>query len=131
MVTSYCRKKKNPRIMKEFFEKNFKLLLQITVVGLLVILIFRSCTATPDRSELLMYKLEQIDNQVKTLRLSNQKLDKKIENYNNDIRKIDSTIKDIKIQRTIVNNYYEDKKRGIIGMNKKQIDSTLKARYTY
>ncbi len=117
--------------MKEFFKYNFKYIIQIVVVSLLLILIIRSCTTVPNKNELLEYKLEQLNKNIEDLKKSNSNLDLKIKEYNVDINKIDSTIKKIKTQRTTINNYFEVKKKEIIGMDKKQVDSTLRKRYKY
>jgi uncharacterized protein YlxW (UPF0749 family) len=117
--------------MKEFFKHNFKYIIQITVVMLLVILLVRSCTTVPNKNDLLEYKLDQLNKNIDSLKKSNSNLDLKIKKYQEDINKIDSTIAKIKIQRTTVNNFFEMKKKEIIGMDKKQVDSTLRKRYNY
>lgn len=131
MVKCNCGKKENPTIMKEFFKYNFKYIVQITVVTLLIILLVRSCTTVPDKNQLLEYKLDQINSNIDSLKKINSDLDLKIIEYKKEINKIDSTIAKIKLQRTTVNNYFEMKKKEIIGMDKKQVDSTLRKRYNY
>ena len=54
--------------MREFLKHNFKTIVQIVAVLLLVILLVRSFTSIPDRSELLKYKLDQLDNNIDSLK---------------------------------------------------------------
>ena len=56
--------------MREFLKHNFKTIVQIVAVLLLVILLVRSFTSIPDRSELLKYKLDQLDNNIDSLKNS-------------------------------------------------------------
>ncbi len=117
--------------MNEFFKHNFKYIVQIVVVTLLVILLVRSCTTVPDKNELLQYKIDQLNKNIDSLKKINSNIDLNIVEYKNEIKKIDSTISEIRVQRTTINNYYEQKKKKVIGMDKKQIDSTLRDRYRY
>lgn len=98
---------------------------------LLVILLVRSFTTIPDRSELLKYKLDQIDKNIDSLKKIQLKLSDSISVYKKQIEKIDSNISNIRIQKNTINNYYEIKEEEIKGYNKRQIDSLLKVRYKY
>jgi len=117
--------------MREFFKYNFKTIVQIVVVLLLVILLVRSFTTIPDRSELLKYKLEQIDKNVDSLKKIQLKLSDSLSVYKKQIENIDNNIKNIRIEKKTINNYYELKEEEIKGYNKKQIDSLLRVRYKY
>jgi len=117
--------------VREFLKYNFKTIVQIVVVLLLVILLVRSFTTIPDRSELLKYKLDQIDKNIDSLKKIQLKLSDSISVYKKQIEKIDSNISNIRIQKKTINNYYEIKEEEIKGYNKRQIDSLLKVRYKY
>lgn len=117
--------------MKEFIKYNFKTIVQIVVVLLLVILLVRSFTTIPDRSELLKYKLDQIDKNVDSLKKIQLKLSDSLFVYKKQIEKIDSSITNIRIQKKTINNYYEIKEEEIKGYNKRQIDSLLRVKYKY
>jgi F0F1-type ATP synthase membrane subunit b/b' len=117
--------------VREFLKHNFKTIVQIVVVLLLVILLVRSFTTIPDRSELLKYKLDQIDKNIDSLKKIQLKLSDSISVYKKQIEKIDSNISNIRIQKKTINNYYEIKEEEIKGYNKRQIDSLLKVRYKY
>lgn len=117
--------------MREFLKYNFKTIVQIVVVLLLVILLVRSFTTIPDRSELLKYKLNQIDKNVDSLKKIQLKLSDSLSIYKQQIEKIDSNIKNIKIEKKTINNYYELKGEEIKGYNKRQIDSLLRLKYKY
>ena len=79
--------------MREFFKYNFKSIIQIVVVLLLVILLVRSFTSIPDRTELLKYKLDKIDNQVDSLKKLQTKLLDSLMVYKNEIKNYDYVIK--------------------------------------
>lgn len=117
--------------MREFLKYNFKTIVQIIVVLLLVILLVRSFTTIPDRSELLKYKLDQIDKNIDSLKKIQLKLSDSLSVYKEQIEKIDSNISNIRIQKKTINNYYEIKEEEIKGYNKRQVDSLLKVRYKY
>lgn len=117
--------------MREFLKYNFKTIVQIVVVLLLVVLLVRSFTTIPDRSELLKYKLEQIDKNVDSLKKIQLKLSDSLFVYKKQIEKIDSNINKIRIEKKTINNYYEIKEEEIKGFNRRQIDSLLKVRYKY
>ncbi len=117
--------------MREFLKYNFKTITQITVVLLLIILLVRSFTSIPDRSELLKYKLDQLDNNIDSLKKIQLKLADSLSDYKKDIEKIDSNITNIRVEKTTINNYYEQKAKEIPGMTNKQIDSSFRLRYKY
>jgi hypothetical protein len=58
-------------------------------------------------------------------------LDDSIARYKKDIERIDENIENIRSQKTIINNYYENKAKTIPGMTNKQIDSALRKRYNF
>ena len=58
-------------------------------------------------------------------------LDKNIEANKKDIERIDQNIDNIRSQKSVVNNYYDQKAREIPGMTNKQIDSSFRKRYDY
>ncbi len=117
--------------MREFLKYNFKTIVQIVVVVLLIILLVRSFTTIPDRSELLKYKLDQIDKNVDSLRKIQLKLSDSLSVYRQQIEKIDNNIKNIRVEKKTINNYYKVKGEEIKGYNKRQIDSLLRIRYKY
>jgi len=117
--------------MREFLKYNFKTIVQIIVVLLLVILLVRSFTTIPDRSELLKYKLDQLDKNIDSLKKTQLKLSDSLSTYKKQIEKIDSSIKNIRIEKKTINNYYEVKEEEIKGYNKRQIDSLLRLKYKY
>jgi predicted nucleic acid-binding Zn-ribbon protein len=58
-------------------------------------------------------------------------LNDSIVSYKKDIKKIDENILKIKSEKTTVNNFFEQKKEEIKGMDKKEIDSSFRQRYKY
>jgi len=131
MVTSNLIKKKNTNRMKEFVINNFQFIIQSIGTILLIVLLIRSCGPIEDRSELLQYKLEQLDTKIEDLNKQQKMLNDSIIGYKKDISKIDSIISKIKTDRKTINNYYEVQRDIILGYTAKQIDSALRIKYKY
>jgi septal ring factor EnvC (AmiA/AmiB activator) len=117
--------------VKEFLKYNFKTIIQITIVLLLVILLVRSFTSIPDRSELLKYKLDKIDQEINDLRKTQSILLDSLRSYKDEIKKIDNSISNIRLEKKTINNYYEIQSEKIKGLKRKEIDSLLRKRYKY
>jgi len=103
----------------------------IVLTILLTVVLIKIFRPIEDRSELLKYKLEQLDKNINNLKGLQKQLNDSISSYKKDIVKIDENISKIKSEKTIINNYYEQKKEQITGMTKKEIDSSFKQRYKY
>lgn len=131
MVESNSGKKENQGIIKTFLVNHYRDIILIFLGLLLVYLLIRAFTPAPDKSELLKYKLEQLDKKIEDTKKQQLKLDSNIVRYREDIKKIDKTIEYIRNQKTIINNYYTTKEKEINGYNYKQIDSSFKKRYGY
>ncbi len=117
--------------MKEFINKYFKEIIITVLVIILVFLVIKIFTPAPDKSELLKYKLEQLDLKIKDLKQKQKQLDDSILFYKKDIIRIDENIKNIRSQRTTINNYYELIDKKISTYSPAQIDSAFKKRYNY
>jgi septal ring factor EnvC (AmiA/AmiB activator) len=131
MVESNSGKKENQGIIKTFLVNHYRDIILIFLGLLLVYLLIRAFTPAPDKSELLKYKLEQLDKKIEDTKKQQLKLDSNIVKYREDIKKIDKTVEYIRNQKTIINNYYTIKEKEINGYNYKQIDSSFKKRYGY
>jgi septal ring factor EnvC (AmiA/AmiB activator) len=117
--------------MKEFIRIYYKEIIQVVLGLLLVFLLVRTFTPAPDKSELLKYKLEQLNQNINKMKQLQSQLNDSIASYKKDIKKIDENILKIKVEKTTVNNFFEQKKEEIKGMDKKEIDSSFKQRYKY
>jgi hypothetical protein len=117
--------------VKEFINKYFKEIIITVLVIILVFLVIKIFTPAPDKSELLKYKLEQLDLKIKDLKQKQKQLDDSILFYKKDIIRIDENIKNIRSQRTTINNYYELIDKKISTYSPAQIDSAFKKRYNY
>lgn len=117
--------------IKEFLIKNYQNII-LTLLGiLLVYLLIRTFTPTPDNSELIKYKLEKLDEEITLINQQRKKIDESINLYNENIKKIDSTISRIKVEKSVVNNFYEIKENKIIKSTAKEVDSLFRSRYNY
>ena len=117
--------------MKNISKYNFTSIL-LTIVGFVLIFLaiqyFSKNTSNP---KVLDDKLKQLDTKIDGL---NKKLDTysdSISQYKKEIEKLDSSINNIRIQKKVVNNYYDEKADEIKVMKSKQVDSTLRKRYNY
>jgi septal ring factor EnvC (AmiA/AmiB activator) len=117
--------------MKDFFTQNFKYILLAIFVGLLVFLLVRTYTEDTSNPKELQNKLDAIDSKIKDLNTNLDKYNDSISQYKKDIEKLDSSINNIRIQKKVVNNYYEEKATEIKVLTAKQVDSTLRKRYKY
>ena len=117
--------------MKNFLVKYYKEILLVVLTLLLTIILIKIFKPIEDRSELLKYKLDQLDQNISKVKNLQIQLNDSITSYKKDIEKIDENILKIKGEKTTVNNYYEQKKDEIKGMDKKEIDSSFKQRYKY
>lgn len=117
--------------MKEFFLKYFKEILLVVFGIVLIFLIVKIYTPVPDKSDLLKYKLNQLDETISDLKKRQKDLNDSIAKNKEDIIQIDKNIDDIKSQKTTINNYYEIKDKEIPKWTNKQIDSAFRARYKY
>jgi septal ring factor EnvC (AmiA/AmiB activator) len=117
--------------MKGFIKTYYKEIIQVGLGLLLIFLLVKTFTPAPDKSELLKYKLEQLDQNINKMKQLQLQLNDSISSYKKDIDKIDENIAKIKSEKTTINNYFEQKKEKIEGMSKQEIDSTFKQRYKY
>jgi len=117
--------------MKDFIKKYFKEILLVITIGVVIFLLVKILTPAPDKSDLLKYKLNELDNKINDLKQKQKQLDDSISTYKKDIERIDENIENIRTQKTVINNYYDKKNEDIKGWSNKQIDSSLKKRYKF
>jgi len=117
--------------MKEFFLKYFKEILLVVFGIVLIFLIVKIYTPAPDKSDLLKYKLNQLDETISDLKKRQKDLDDSIAKNKEEITQIDKNIEDIKSQKTTINNYYEIKDKEIPKWTNKRVDSAFRVRYKY
>lgn len=117
--------------MKQFLTTNFKYILFVAVGLFVMYWMVYLLTPKPEMPELDKYKLEQLNNDIDSILRNQEKLDKKILEYKTELNKIDSTIAQVRNQKTIVKEYYKNKGEEISKMEKSQIDSLFRKRYKY
>ena len=117
--------------MKDFLKFNFKYILLAVFGGLLVYLLVRTFNKDNSTPELVKYNLNQIDEKIKTLNTKLDNYNDSISLYKKEIVKLDSAISKIRIQKNVVNNFYEEKVEKIKVLSAKEVDSTLRKRYKY
>lgn len=117
--------------MKDFLTHNFKYILLIVFGSLLIYLLVRTFSEDTSNPKDLQIKLDVIDNKIKDLNNNLDKYNDSITSYKKEIEKLDSSINNIRIQKKVVNNYYDEKATEIKVLTAKQVDSTLRKRYKY
>jgi septal ring factor EnvC (AmiA/AmiB activator) len=117
--------------MRKFLSDNFKYVLVFVVAILIYVLILDLTKPSNGMTKEDLKKIEQIDKDINLLIENQKKLDESINEYKNEIKKIDSTISNIRIKKEVVNNYYEQKGKEIKDANVKQVDSLLRSRYKF
>lgn len=117
--------------MKEFFIKYFREILLVVLMGMVVFLLIKVYTPAPDKSDLLKYKLDQLDQKILDIKQKQKQLDDSISYYKKNIEVINQNIENIRSQKKTINNYYEIKDREIPKWSNKQVDSAFRARYKY
>jgi peptidoglycan hydrolase CwlO-like protein len=117
--------------MKNTIKNYYKEIALVLLIGAVVFLLIKVFTPAPDKSELLKYKLQQLDSTVINLKQKQKDLDNSIDIYKKDIERIDENIDNIRSQKTVVNNYYEKKANEIPSWTNQQVDSALRKRYRF
>jgi hypothetical protein len=111
-------------------KNNLNKILIILILIITIMLLIKSFI--PKRKDdLLKYKLEQLDKNINEMKEQQKKINQKIDVYKKDIIVIDSNIRNIKTNRSTVNNYYELKEDSINGMERKEMINEFKKRYKY
>jgi len=114
--------------MRSLILKYFR---EIIIIVLILLCVFLILKPNKNEGDLLNYKIEEIDKTINKLKEKQGILNDKLEFYENEILKVDSKIKNIRENKTTINNYYEKKKNDIPKYSKNQLDSLFKARYNY
>lgn len=117
--------------MKDFLKFNFKYILLTFFGVLLVYLLVRTFNKDNSNPELVKYKLNQIDEKIKTLNTKLDNYNDSISLYKKEIVKFDSILENIKIQKKTINNYYMEREGKIKGLLSEEVDKALRERYNY
>ena len=122
----------NYEIVDNFLEKKyFKEILLLVTICVVLFLLVKVFTPVKDNSEVLKYKLEQLDTKINDLKQKQKQLGDSIYSYKKEIEKIDKNVDNIRYEKTVINNYYDKKDEEIKGWTNKQIDSLFRKRYKF
>lgn len=116
--------------MKKYINDNFNNIVVILLILCTLITLYNSLKPTYNK-DLLEYKLDNLNKDINELKNKQKTLIDSIKTHKINIQKIDSNISKIRIEKSVINNYYELKSETIKGMNKREIDSSLRKRYKY
>jgi len=117
--------------MNAFFLKYFREILLVVFAIIITFFILKIYGKSNDNGELIKYKLEVLDKQISDLYNQRKSLDSSINVHNENIKKIDQAINNLKIEKTTINRFYEVKENEIKNADAKKVDSLLRLRYRY
>lgn len=117
--------------MKDVILKYYKEILLVLFGLVIVFLLYKIFKPSEDKSELLKYKLDQIDSKVNDLKNQQKSLSDTIILYKNEIKKIDENLSVIRNRKTTINNFYDKKSEELNNKNNKELDSLFRLRYGY
>jgi len=117
--------------MKQILIKYFREILILVFGVILTILLLKIYNTNYDNSELIKFKLETLDKEIELLNKQRKGLDSTINIYNKNIKKIDSSLTKLKIEKTTINNFFEENESKIRNADAKMVDSLLRLRYKY
>lgn len=133
MVKNSSPKKENEGIgiILAFLKKNYKFI--TSIVFFLIFLYWLICVLTPSirMDDNTKDKINNINLTIQKIEDSQLTLDSLIKDYNDKVSLIDSSIKNIKQQKTIIKEFYHEKIISIDTFGRQQIDSFFTERYKY
>lgn len=124
-------KKNKVEIMKQILIKYFREILILVFGVILTILLLKIYNTNYDNSELIKFKLQTLDKEIELLNKQRKGLDSSINIYNKNIKKIDSSLTKLKIEKTTINNFFDQNESKIRNADAKMVDSLLRIRYKY
>ncbi len=116
--------------IKDFLLKNYKLI--IVILAGIVLLHFADYYISGfGMSEDSKLKIDSINTIIKGIEKEQKKLDSNIVSYNNEIKKVDNTISNLKAEKTIITNNYHEKIDSVNHYNDDQLRWFFAKRYGY
>lgn len=117
--------------MKEFLLKYFREILLVVFAIIIIFFILKIYGTSNDNSELIKYKLEVLDKEIEDLYNQRKSLDSSINVHNENIKKIDKAINNLRIEKTTIYRVYEVKENEIKNADARKVDSLLRVKYRY
>jgi septal ring factor EnvC (AmiA/AmiB activator) len=108
---------------------NWKFLVVMVVLILTIYLAFDFFRPIVDNSKETKDKIDSLNKAIMMIQEHQIKLDSTIAIFNNEIGSVDSNIKNIKRQKTIIKEIYHEKINNVSSFNNNQIDSFFSGRY--
>lgn len=101
----------------------------MVILVLIIFLIPKYFSPIIDNQKQTFDKIDSLNNIIKDIQSHQLKLDSSINNFNSMIDEVDSSIKNIKGQKTIIKEIYHEKINSVSSYTNKQIDSFFSGRY--
>lgn len=108
---------------------NWKVIIFMVILVLIIFLIPKYFSPIIDNQKQTFDKIDSLNNIIKDIQSHQLKLDSSINNFNSMIDEVDSSIKNIKGQKTIIKEIYHEKINSVSSYTNKQIDSFFSGRY--
>jgi hypothetical protein len=115
--------------MKQIIEKNWQTILKICAGVFLLYWMIFILTPSINTSSEIKAKIDSLNVNIKNLEKTQNSLQTKIDDFNQEIIKIDDKIIEIKGQKTIIKEIYHEKIRSISNYTDNQLDSFFAERY--
>lgn len=117
--------------MKNFITTNFKTILNVLFYGIILYWILMILTPGLKSSNEYKQKLNALDSNIKIFERRNLILDSQINQITNEIQKVDSSILNIKQQKTIIKEFYHEKIISVDNYGHTKLDSFFSKRYKH
>ena len=115
--------------VKDFLVKYYKEIIAFFVGLFILYWVIYFTTPKNQMSELNKYKIEQIDNKIGEIKVSQEKLDSSIIQLNKELVSLNKTISTIKNQKIIIKEIYNEKINSVDKLTDVQLDSFFTNRY--
>jgi translation initiation factor 2B subunit (eIF-2B alpha/beta/delta family) len=108
---------------------SWKNILILVVLVLIIFMIPKYFTPIIDNQKETFQKIDSLNNIIKNIQENQAKLDSTISFFNDQISLVDSSVRNIKNQKTIIKEIYHEKINNVNSYDGSQIDSFFSDRY--
>jgi septal ring factor EnvC (AmiA/AmiB activator) len=115
----------------DFLKKNYKSIIKVGLLLFVLYWLVFVLTPSVKMSELSVYKIQELQQQITDFEQNQKKMDSLIGNYTKEIGQIESELKRIKTQKTIIKEIYHEEINRVDNYDSRQLDSFFARRYGF
>jgi len=115
----------------DILKKNYKTILKVSFGLFILYYLIFFLTPKVKMSVEQKQQIDSLNQTIKQLHQDNLKLENQISDFNSKIGEIDSHIEKIKVQKTIIKEFYHEKINGVDKLTVSELDSFFTNRYKY